>query len=574
MTDHTPSQIPRSPSGGEAAVEGPPRVTRAADILRLAVPKRIGWSLALAVLTNVSAVALLATSMWLIVRAAERPPILFLSFAVVGVRAFALGRAFFRYIERLVSHDAVFRQLPAVRVRLFERLAELAPWGITGMRRGDTLSRFVRDVDELQFYPLRVLIPSWSALIVVAASCVLVGFWSPLAALSFVLILAGGTLLAALDVRRSARRSASEIAPARGVLADAVLDAVNNWDVLVAYQAAGSAADRVRDAGRELSRREQQVAGRGGLANGILIGTGAIAICVAALAVSNAGTGGLGALSVPAAAVIVLLPIALVDVLAAIPLAVHARAAAEGAAARIAELLPDSTPSGIADERLERERELMQIPGTDIVITDLTATYPGSSRPAIEGVTFDLPAGELVLVTGRSGSGKSTIAQVLVRLLDYAGSVTLGGVELRQLGAATVRSQVVLCEQLPWLFHSTIRGNLQFARPAADDVELAAVIARVGLSAWMAERGGLDAEVGERGDLVSGGQAQRLALARALLSEAPVIICDEPTANVDPLMADALLRDIASLAPERSVLLISHQSLPAGIAARTVTLGA
>ncbi len=538
------------------------------EVLRSAVPARFWPSIALAVLTNISAVALLATSMWLIVSAAYQPPILWLSFAVVGVRAFALGRAFFRYIERLVSHNAVFKQLPAVRVRLFERLAQLAPWGISGARRGDTLSRFVRDVDELQFYPLRVLAPSWAALGVVFASCVFVGFLSPFAALLLSGILLAGTGLAALIVRRSATRSASQVAPARGVLADAVLDAVSNWDVLVAYGADSQARDTVQRAGAQLSSRERDVAGFGGLANAVLIISGALAIIAAALALSPS----IAMMGVPAAAVIVLLPIALADLLAAIPLAVHARAAALGAASRIAELLPEATPSGIADERLPAERELTAVSNTALRLTDVSAQYPGSHEWALQSVSFQVAPGELVLLTGPSGAGKSTIAQVLVRLLDYQGSATLGGVELRELGAQTVRANVVLCEQSPWLFNSTIRGNLQFARPAADDAALMAVISRVGLAEWMRERGGLDAEVGERGELVSGGQAQRIALARALLSDAPVIVCDEPIANIDPALADALLRDIADLVPERSVIVVSHVELPEGIAARHVRI--
>lgn len=543
------------------------------EVLRASVPdrKRFGWSLALGVLANVSAVALLGTSMWLITRASEQPPIMFLSFAIVGVRAFALGRAAFRYAERLASHDSVFRQLPALRVRLFERLAELAPWGVTGARRGDTLSRFVRDVDELQFYPLRVLLPSIATLSVVLVSCIAVGLLSWLAALGITAALALGTLLAAWVTLRSSRQSAVSIAPARGLVADRVLDAVSNWDVLVAFGADRQAAQAVAQAGSDLSQRERRIASRGGLANALLILGGGLAVTFAALGVTP--TVAAGALSVPGAAVAILLPIALTDLLSAIPLAVHARGQAEGAARRIAELLPESAPEGIPDEHVELalpRRQLSAHPR--LRFEHAQAQYPGTARPSLRDVSFELAPAELVLLTGPSGAGKSTIAQVAVRLLDYRGSVTLDGVELRDLGADQVREQLVLCEQQPWLFHSTIRGNLQFAHPGTSDAELEAVIARVGLGEWMRERGGLDAEVGERGELVSGGEAQRIALARALLSSAPIIVCDEPTANVDPERADQLLRDIASLSPERSVLLISHQELPKGVPHRRLQI--
>lgn len=542
------------------------------SILRSALPekRRLRWSIALAVLTNVSAVALLATSMWLIVSAAAQPPILWLSFAVVGVRAFALGRAFFRYVERLVSHDGVFKQLPKLRARLYDRLAELAPWGVTGFGRGDTLTRFVRDIDELQFYPLRVIVPSVAAFTVTVASCLAMGVIAPVPAFAMTAIVSVGALLAVWVNRRSAQRSASLIPPARGAVADAVFDAVENWDVLVAFDASAQAQNRVRAAGVQLSTQERELARDSGLAAAILTVSGGLAIAIAALALSPLLSA--GALTVPTAAVLLLLPIALIDVLAALPLAVHARASAVAAARRIAELLPDDSPAGIPDERLERERQVATVASTELRFRGVSAHYPDAARPALVDVSLDIEPGELIVLTGTSGAGKSTLAQVLSRMLDYAGSATLGGVELRELGAHAVRTHVVVCEQSPWMFHTTVRGNLTFARPGATDAELHDVLSRVGLTDWIAERDGLETNVGERGEFISGGQAQRLALARALLSDAPIIVCDEPTAHLNPSLADHLLRDIAALSPERTVIILSHRELPDGLPARTLQM--
>lgn len=543
----------------------------AEEVLRASIPpgRQFRWAVVLGVLANASAVALLATSMWLIVSASERVPMMMLSFAVVGVRAFALGRAGFRYAERLTSHDGVLRQLPVLRVRLFERLADLAPWGITSSRRGDALSRFVRDVDELQFYPLRAVLPVISAAVVAVLTGAIIALFVPYAALVIAIALAVGVGLATVITQSSARASARLIAPARGQLADAVIDAVGNWDLLVAYGADKSALDRVRTRGNTLGHLERHIARRNGLANAILIVLGGLAIVSAAIVVAPLAIG--HSLSVPGAAVVVLIPIALADVLAGIPLAVNARASALGAAERIAELLPEQTPRGIPDERAEMTLPSRRVaPHPTLHFERMSASYPGEVHPALSDVTVTVRPGELLVLTGSSGSGKSTIAQVAVRLLDYEGVATLDGVEMRDVGADNVRKNVVLCEQHPWLFHTTIRGNLQFARTDVSEAELDDVINRVGLSNWILERGGLDAEVGERGDLVSGGQAQRLALARALLSNAPIIVCDEPTANVEPELAEQLLRDIARLTPQRSVVLITHQRLPAEIVARTV----
>ena len=205
---------------------------------------------------------------------------------------------------------------------------------------------------------------------------------------------------------------------------------------------------------------------------------------------------------------------------------------------------------------------------------ELGATWPGQSTPAVAGVSLRLAPGDRLHLAGPSGAGKTTLAQTLVRFLDYTGSYRIGGVEARELAQSEVRRVVGLCEQHPWLFDESIRQNLFFAKDTATDAELWAVIDRVGLGEWTRRRGGLDARVGERGALVSGGQAQRIALARALLADFPILIVDEPTANVDAEQGDRLVRDIlnAATSERRAVLLISHTPVPDELITARVTL--
>jgi len=545
-------------------------------ILRLAQPsaRRFLPGLAAGVASALSAVALLATSAWLITRAAEQPPILYLSMAIVGVRAFALGRSAFRYLDRLTSHDAAFRQLAALRVGVFERILPLAPAGLANTRRGDLLTRLVRDVDDLQDFPLRVVQPLATAGVLAVLSVVGVWLLSPVAAVGLVLCLVLAGVLGTAASGIVAAGSERKLAPLRGDLADRVLELVENIDVLTAFgvlddRLAGLAVadDRLR---RATLRRSVGVG-----VQGAVLSLFAGAATVAALL---AGFGGLpgGSLPGPDFAVIVLVPMAVFEIFAVVPAALGAWRQVRSSAQRVADAVPTAVPREIPIENDSDTGAVASAVSAQPVLrlSGVGASWPGATDPGVSGVTLRLGPGERVHLAGPSGAGKTTLAQVLVRFLDYTGSYTLDGVEANTLAPSAVRRFVGLCEQQPWLFDDSIRQNLLFARETASDDDLLAVLARVGLGDWTAQRGGLDARVGERGALVSGGQAQRIALARALLADFPVLVVDEPTANVDEAQGDRLVRDILEAAAEdgRAVLLISHTPVPDELITARVTL--
>ncbi|MEV8215518.1 thiol reductant ABC exporter subunit CydC [Leifsonia sp. NPDC077715] len=543
-------------------------------ILRLALPPagRLWTAIAFGVLSGGSAVALLGVSAWLITRASEQPAMMYLSMAVVGVRAFALGRAFFRYLERLAGHDAAFRQLGTVRSRLYARLVPLAPDGLRGIRSGDLLTRLADDVDELQNLALRVIQPLVTAGIVVAGSVVVAVMVLPAAGLGLlvmlVIALAGGVLLNRWAAGSAERR----IAPLRAALNDALHDLVANLDVLTAFGALGAGERRVREASARLTSAVRSRAIGLGVTAGVvsLLAGGAT---VWALAVGVPALGG-GTLSAPGLAVIALLPIAVFEVFGTVPLAFGAWRSVRASAERIASAAPAVVPDGIPVDTVDALSLDAVAVAPEVVLEGVSAHWPDADAPVLRDVTLRLEPGERVLLTGLTGAGKTALAHVLTRLIDHTGGYRLGGDDVERFRQDDVRRVVGLVEQRPYLFDADVRQNLLFAQEAATDDDLLAVLDRVGLREWVGERGGLGAAVGERGALVSGGQAQRIALARALLADFPVLVVDEPTANVDAAAADAIVRDVLTTAAEdgRTVLLISHADVPPDLVDRTLRL--
>lgn len=557
--------------------------TTPVEILRLAMPplRRFWAGAASGFLSEASAVALLACSAWLIVRASEQPAVMYLSAAVVGVRAFALSRAAFRYTERLASHDAALRQLAVTRTDLVRRLIPLAPDGLARTRRGSVLGALVDDVDELQNLPLRVVLPLVSSTTVALGAVLLVAFvWWPAA-----LTLLGCLVLAALVATgwgwAAGSRAERRIAPLRARLADAVLDHLGSLDVLVAYGAEHASARRIANADADLRRAVTRRAGaQAGTTALVSLAAGAAslgAVLVAAPAVGD------GTLTGPAFAVAVLVPMAVFEVFSAVPAAASAWRQVRAAAERIAASVPADVPAGVPSESVPAPTGIAPPLGEGLVLSGVSARWPFAANGgddalphALHGVDFAVAPGERVLVVGSSGAGKTTLAHVLLRFLDpSAGRYVLGGRDVADLNPDDVRLTVGLCEQQPMLFDEDIRQNLLFARETATDADLEAVLERVGLGPWLRERGGLSARVGERGALVSGGQAQRIALARALLRGFPVLVLDEPTAGVDADASEALLTDLLGAASrDQTVVLISHVAVPEGLVDRTIRLSA
>lgn len=515
---------------------------------------RLVLALLLSSLALGSAVGLMATSGYLISRASEQPPVLYLMMAVTATRAFGIGRAVFRYAERLVSHDAVLRMLADTRVAVYRRLERLAPAGLRRSRRGDLLSRLVADVDALQDYWLRWLLPAASAAAVSAAS---VGFTAWLLPEAGV-VLAVGLLAAGVGVPlvtgAVARRAERRLAPARGVLATRVTDLLTGTAELTVAGALPARAAEARRADGTLTVIASRAATATALGDGLTALISGLTVAGAALVGIQAVAD--GRLAGVAMAVVVLTPLAAFEAVLGLPLAVQYRQRVHRSGERVYEVL--DAPEPVREPETPRQAPASPFP---VVLKGLAARHAGQDRDALAGLDLTLAEGRRVAVVGPSGSGKTTLAQVLLRFLDAdAGFYTLAGVDAYALAGDDVRRLVGLCAQAAHLFDSSVRENLLLARKDATEDELRDALGRARLLEWADSLpDGLDTLVGEHGARLSGGQRQRLALARALLADFPVLVLDEPAEHLDLPTADALTGDLLAATEGRTTLLITHR---------------
>jgi ATP-binding cassette subfamily C protein CydCD len=519
------------------------------------------WVLAvvLGILASACGVALTVTSGWLITRAAEHPPIMFLMVAIVGVRAFGIGRPLLRYAERLVGHDSALRMLAERRVEVYETVVPLTP-GALGRRRGDVLATVVDDVDALLDDRLRVRSPLLAVVGVSALATAFASWPSPAAGL-LVAALALTVLVVAAAVTWGVERAERDVVRLRSLLSARVLQAVQSARDLALWQATSRAEASVDEAGAGLDAAHQASSTRVALGRaGVTAAGGA---CLAGLGLLLGGQlgrdPGSAGPSAPMAAALLLLPLALLDVLATAPDAAAVSVRTRAAKRRLADLAastpavaspvtPTTTPVPTGDE-------------PHAVRADDLAC--GWQRTAFGGLDLDVHAGQRLGVVGPSGCGKSTLAAALVRFIDpIEGAVTVDGTDLRDLSLDDVHRRVGLVDDDPYVFSSSLFENIRLARPHSSRAEVAAALRAVSLGPWLdGLPDGLDTLVGEGHDSVSGGERARLGLARALLADNPALVLDEPTAHLDADTAHAVAADVLRATEGRAVVWVTHDSI-------------
>jgi ATP-binding cassette, subfamily C, bacterial CydCD len=491
--------------------------------------------------SSLAGVLLTGAAAWLLIRAATLPPVLTLSAAVVLVRGSAVARPLLRYLERLVSHDLAFKRLGKRRARIYEALIPRVP-GPNLRRRGDLLTKVVSDVDAQVDGLLRAGLPAKAAWVTLAVGVTVATLVSPRLAIPLGIAVLVSGVIAPIMAATQAQRQEVATSQARSELRDAMVETVDGVEELRGSELLGVPDRR----SRKLAAREAQAARSAGVAGALAhLGWGVGVTGVAlALGLSPEWTG-----------VLLLGSVVLGESALGLPEAAVARMRAAGAEHRLAALIAEP-PTVVFRGAPKME------PFKEIRIKGLTAGWGGN--PALKNLDLTISRGEKIAITGRSGEGKSTLAMVLARFLEpQQGTITLNGRDVREIPEDEIRRRIVLIgDDTSHLFATTIRENLKIAKPTATDEELKQALKRVHLSDW-----DLDADA-----TMSGGQARRLATARALIKDPDLLILDEPTEGLDEPTAQALMDDLLDATNGHTVLVLTHRDV--GLNTRTLKDGA
>jgi len=528
------------------------------------VHRRVALAILLGCATVASNMGLLGMAAYLIAAAALKPLLILLTLPIYIVRFMGVSRAVARYAERLVAHDVTFRLLAVLRARVYARLAPLAPARLLAYRSGDVLARLVGDVEELQHLYLGVVAPLVVAIAIAALTSSLFALFSrTLAWVALAFLVAAGAgvpLLAGVLSRGLGRRQLT----ARAALHTEIVDGLQGVQDVLACGHPDRYRRGVATLDSALARVQRRVALIGGARQAVhdlLMNLAMWTLLV--LAIPLVAARAIDGVYLGFLALIILASFEAVQPLGP---AVQSLGRSLAAGGRLFEVI-DATPV-VTDP----DAPLPAPTGAGLDVDGVTFSYDRDDDPAragddndddaaLRGITFSLRPGRRVAIVGPSGSGKSTIVRLIVRAWDPArGTIRLGGADIRRYRLDDLRAAVGVVAQDTYIFTDTMRGNLLLARPDATDDDLARALEQAQLADFIRDLpDGLDTWVGEHGLRLSGGERQRLAIARALLKDAPLLILDEATANLDPLTERAVLDALDALMRGRTVLLITHR---------------
>ena len=514
----------------------------------------------LALLATLAAVGLLSLSGWFLAAAAyaglETAAAKAFNFFIpsIGVRLFAITRTAARYGERIVCHDATFRILETLRVWCFRKIEPLAPARLEGHHSGDLLSRMSTDIDTLDNLYLRVLSPT---LVAAVASALILGFMAlfhPLIALVDAVLLAMAGVGIPILSHHLAGADARKLNEQTAHLRTALVDGIHGLSALLTCDAGPRYLDRIERLHGELVQSQSRMSAIAGFSGALTnLASGLAMVCTLAIGANAVSA---GSISGPILALLILTAMASFDAVAALPTAYQYLGRTRKAAGRLhsiagtrpAVLFPDRSSRIMASHSLRFEHVYFK--------------YPQADQTTLKDIDWSIDPNSRMAVMGPTGAGKSTLLHLLARFEDPdRGSIQLGGVPLAEFCEADLRRNVCIIDQRAHIFNGTLRDNLLLAKLGAEEKELQRVLSAVQLEDFVdGLPDGMDTWVGEAGRLLSGGQTKRLSIARAVLSDAPIWVLDEPTEGLDRATADGMMANLMSLSAGRTTIMITHRS--------------
>ena len=525
----------------------------------LALYKRHKWMLSLgvvlAIITLLASIGLLTLSGWFLSASAVVGVAGVYSFnymlPAAGVRGAAITRTAGRYFERLVSHDATFRVLAHLRVYTFSKVLPLSPSGIARFRQGELLNRLVADVDTLDHLYLRVISPLAGALVVILVVAVGLSVLD----VTLALTLGGIMLLTVLLLPPLFYRAGKSTGEALTALRAQYRQQLTAWLIGHAELTIFNAASRYRDAldstESEWQEAQRRQAGLTAISQAVMMLISGMTVVL----MLWMAAGGVGGNTAPGAliALFVFCALAAFEALAPVTGAFQHLGQVIASALRVTQLTEQQPDVTFSDATMSAPEQAA------VTFDKVSFRYSQQAQPALNQVSLTIQGGERVALLGRTGCGKSTLLQLLTRAWDpQQGEITLAGLPLTQYSESALRASMSVVPQRVHLFSATLRDNLLLAAPQASDARLASTLTQVGLEKLL-EDGGLNSWLGEGGRQLSGGELRRLAIARALLHDAPLMLLDEPTEGLDAGTEQQILSLLDTVTANKTVLMITHR---------------
>ena len=497
------------------------------------------------------AVGLLASSAWLISMAATQPPVLTLQVAVVSVRFFGISRGFFRYTERIWSHDAILRSATSLQLSIYRALVKRPPISSNVERQGKILQQLTSDIEVVQDRWIRLAIPFMGALISGWAGIGIITWLAPNIGLLNLALFTLALILIPILVGKNSLTYSGSIFDSESTIADQVASTCRSHLEADIYGYQDQLRNDLRVEELKMIKREESLIQNSGIGSSLLITLTFLSVILSFLmALSYFESGQLAGVNI---AVVTLLSLAIFD---GIPMLIAPLALAgkiRRATTNIDQLI-NSTTSKKSVAGLEPGEVLIKFVNAKAIWNEI----PLRHNPITATVRKDSP----LLIKGESGIGKTSLALALAGLVDYEGSIRINGIEVRDIHETSLQQTMTVLLQDEQLFASSIRENLKIAKPDAKDDDLFLALEKVELLKLIKSLpDGLDTHIGAFGTNFSGGEKQRFRLARIFLRNTPLFILDEPLEHLESGQAARLYRNIKEHCKEKTLILISHQMI-------------